>query len=84
MSAKRLVRALAKMGARTFWITEAHAVAYLDEDNVEGLSRGDAPSARVAVLRTVTEPEPSAVRTAEPPRSAARLSTERDESTETT
>jgi len=47
---------------------EAHAVAYLDEDNVEELSRGDAPSARVDVVSTVTEPELSAIRTAVPPR----------------
>lgn len=68
VSAKRLVRALAKMGARTFWITDAHAVAYLDDDNAEELARGDAPSVRVDVLSTLTEPEASAIRTAVPPR----------------
>lgn len=68
VSAKRLVRALAAMGARTFWITDAHAVAYLDEDNAEELARNEAPSVRVDILSTITEPEASAIRTAVPPR----------------
>ncbi len=68
VSAKRLVRRLAAQGVRIFWITDAHAVAWLDEDNAEEVAAGEAPSVRVDVLSTVTEPEASAIRTAVPAR----------------
>lgn len=68
VSAKRLVKGLAAQGVKTFWITDAHAVAYLDEDNAESLAAGEAPSVRVDILSTVTEPEASAIRTAVAPR----------------
>lgn len=68
VSARRLARALAREGLRVFWIADSHAVAYLDDDNAETLARGEAPSVRVDVLCTVTEPEASAIRTAVPPR----------------
>lgn len=65
-SAKRLLKALAAAGMKTLWITDAHGVAWLAEDNP---TKAEAPSVRVDVLSTVTEPEASAIRTAVPPRS---------------
>lgn len=69
VSAKRLLRALAAAGMKTFWITESHGVAWIEEDNVAAVAAGEAPSDRVDVRSTVTEPEASAIRTAVPPRS---------------
>ena len=66
VSARRLVKALAAQGAKTFWITDSHAVAWLDEDNAATVATGEAPAVRVDVLSTVTEPEASAIRTAIP------------------
>ena len=68
VSAKRLVKALAKQGAKTHWITDSHAVVWLDEDNAASIAAGEAPSVRIDVLSTVTEPEVSAIRTAIPAR----------------
>jgi hypothetical protein len=66
VSARRLVKRLAAQGALTFWITDAHAVVYLAEDNAEALAAHESPSIRVDVLSTVTEPEAGAIRTAVP------------------
>lgn len=68
VSAKRLVKALHAQGMKTFWITEAHAVAWLDEDNAEAVAKGEAPTLRIDILSTITEPEASAIRTAIPAR----------------
>jgi hypothetical protein len=68
VSARRLVKALRAHGVKTFWITDSHAVAWLDEDNAASLAAGEAPSVRVDVLSTVTEPEASAIRTAIAPK----------------
>ncbi len=65
-AAKRLVRAFRDLGMKTFWITEAHAVAWLDEDNADAIARGESPTVRIDILSTVTEPEASAIRTAVP------------------
>lgn len=64
VSARRLVKALAAQGVMTAWVSDSHAVAWLDEDNAAPLAAGEAPSVRVDVLSTVTEPEVSAIRTA--------------------
>ncbi len=68
VSARRLVKALAARGVKTFWITDSHAVAWLDEDNAASIAAGEAPSVRVDVLSTITEPEASAIRTAIEPK----------------
>ncbi len=67
-SAKRLVKSLAAVGMRTFWITDAHAVAWLREDNENEIAAGESPSIRIDVLSTLSEPEASAIRTAVKPR----------------
>jgi hypothetical protein len=69
VSSKRLVRRLAAEGLKVHWITDAHAIAWLDEDNRELLEAREAPEVRVDVLSTITEPEASAIRTAVTPRS---------------
>ena len=48
----------------TAWVSDSHAVAWLDEDNAAPLAAGEAPSVRVNVLSTITETEVSAIRTA--------------------
>lgn len=67
VSAKRLVRGLAAQGMKVHWVSDAHAIAWLDEDNAELLAAREAPEVRVDVLSTITEPEAHAIRTAVAP-----------------
>ncbi len=64
VSAKRLVRALAAEGMKTFWITDSHGVAWLEEDNAATTAKGEAPAVRIDVVSTITELEARAIRTA--------------------
>jgi hypothetical protein len=68
VSARKLVRGLREQGMETFWVTEAHGIAYIPEDNVEAIAAKEFPPIRVDVLSTITEPEASAIRTAISPR----------------
>lgn len=67
VSAKWLVKGLAAHGMKVRWITDAHAIAWLDEDNEELLRDREAPEIRIDVLSTIAEPEADAIRTAVAP-----------------
>jgi len=64
VSAKRLVKGLAAQGMKVHWVSDAHAIAWLDEDNEAALQASEAPEIRIDVLSTITEPEADAIRTA--------------------
>jgi hypothetical protein len=67
VSAKRLVKGLAAQGMKVRWVTDAHAIAWLDEDNEELLLARKAPEIRIDVRGTITELEADAIRTAVAP-----------------
>lgn len=67
VSAKRLTKGLAAQGMKVHWITDAHAIAWLDEDNEALLQAREAPEVRIDVLSTIAEPEADAIRTAVAP-----------------
>jgi hypothetical protein len=64
VSARKIVKGLRSAGVEIRWLGDYHAIAFLEEDNLEDLAAGETPKVRIDVLATLEEPEAGAIRTA--------------------
>ncbi len=65
-AAKQITRSLRAAGLTIKGLTDAHIIAYFQDDNRESLDRREMPETRIDLLVTVTEPESTAIRTGQP------------------
>lgn len=66
VTARRFAVALRAEGLTVERIADSHVIAYYPEDNPSALEQREIPEHRIDLLATITEPETTAIRTAQP------------------